>query len=123
MNHYLFDGKIHSICETQNITEKFSKREFVLTAEIEGKEQEVKFEFFGEQGEVLDNYKVGEDVTVAFFIRGNAYQNRHFVNLKAIAIGERIPADDKLREEKSPSKIKTRPIVKEVIPNIDDLPF
>ncbi len=118
-----FDGRIHKISDTQKISETFTKREFVISEDIGGKVNEVKFEFIGELGAVLDNYKVGEEVTVMFIIRGNAYQDKHFVNLNAVAIGERLAENDKLRELREPSKVKTRPIVKQVESQEDDLPF
>lgn len=123
MSPLLFDGELFIIGKTQQITETFSKRDFVLKADIEGKVQEVKFEFFGDQGDVLDNFKIGEQVTVAFIIRGNAYNDKHFVNLKAVAIGQKLSDNHELREEKPTEKIKTRPVVKQVEPTEDDLPF
>jgi hypothetical protein len=123
MTPLLFDGEMYIIGKTQNITETFTKREFVLKAEIEGKIQEVKFEFLGEQGKVLDNYKVGEQVTVAFVIRGNAYQDKHFVNLKAVAIGQKLSENDSLRNDKVAERVITRPVVVDMPPTDDDLPF
>lgn len=123
MAHYLYDGKIKSIGEVQTFASNFKKREFVVIEEVEQYPQEIKFEFVGEQVEVMNNFKVGESVTVAFILRGNEYQGKHFVNLKAIGIGERIADDDVLRQEKPTGKIKTKPVVTKTVTSEDDLPF
>lgn len=123
MGHYLYDGKIKSIGEIQTFVSNFKKREFVVIEEVEQYPQEIKFEFIGEQVDVMDNYKVGESVTVAFILRGNEYQGKHFVNLKAIGIGERLADNDELRQEKPSGKIKTRPVITKTEASDGDLPF
>jgi hypothetical protein len=123
MGHYLYDGKIKSIGEIQTFASNFKKREFVVIEEVEQYPQEIKFEFVGEQVEVMNNFKVGESVTVAFILRGNEYQGKHFVNLKAIGIGERLADNDELRQEKPSGKIKTRPVITKTETSDGDLPF
>jgi len=84
--YYFFEGAISSISDIQTFGSNFKKREFVVTTE--GKYPEsIKFEFQQDSVEELDKYMVGELVTVAFILKGNFYNNKHFVNLKAIAIG------------------------------------
>lgn len=122
MGHLLYDGKILKIGEVQNFSSNFKKREFVVVEEVEKYAQEIKFEFVGEQVDVLDSYKEGDAVTVAFLLRGNEYQDKHYVSLKAIAIGERISDDNPLREVKA-SKVKTKPVQTHSEPSDDDLPF
>ena len=122
MGHLLYDGKILKIGEVQNFSSNFKKREFVVVEEVEKYAQEIKFEFVGEQVDVLDSYKEGDAVTVAFLLRGNEYQDKHYVSLKAIAIGERISDDSPLREVKA-SKVKTKPVQTHSEPSDDDLPF
>lgn len=125
MGHLLYDGKILKIGEVQTFSSNFKKREFVVIEEVEKYAQEIKFEFVGEQVDVLDSYKEGDSVTVAFLLRGNEYQDKHYVSLKAIAIGERISDDNPLREVKA-SKVKAKPVQTYVEPSEDDednLPF
>jgi hypothetical protein len=122
MGHLLYDGKILKIGEVQTFSSNFKKREFVVIEEVEKYAQEIKFEFVGDQVDVLDSYKEGDAVTVAFLLRGNEYQDKHYVSLKAIAIGERISDDNPLREVTA-SKVKTKPVQTYAEPSEDDLPF
>ncbi len=125
MGHLLYDGKILKIGEVQTFTSNFKKREFVVIEEVDKYPQEIKFEFVGDQVDVLDSYKEGDAVTVAFLLRGNEYQDKHYVSLKAIAIGERISDDNPLREVTA-SKVKTKPVQTHSEPSEDDednLPF
>ena len=122
--YYYAEGALEIISPTQEFT-SFKKREFVL--KTEGKYPEsIKFEFRNEFVDVLDNFMEGEMVTVAFVLRGNFYNNRHFVNLEAVAISGIV--DGKLEEEfeitKTKIKVKdTETKLKPAEELVDDLPF
>ncbi|WP_224999319.1 DUF3127 domain-containing protein [Cesiribacter sp. SM1] len=69
-------GKIKEIFDTQHISDRFSKREFVLEyADNPQYPQLIKFEIVKDRCEMLDEYKVGEEVDVHFNIRGRAWTN------------------------------------------------
>ena len=69
-------GKIKEIFDTQQISDRFSKREFVIEyADNPQYPQLIKFEIVKDRCEMLDEYKVGEDVDVHFSIRGRAWTN------------------------------------------------
>ncbi len=75
-------GRVKLIMDTQTFDSGFQKREFVVTTE-EQYPQDVKFECIQERTALLDSYKAGDHVKVAFNIRGNEYQGRYYVNLQA----------------------------------------
>ena len=65
---------IHSISETQNITDTFSKREFVVTTQEEYK-QYILLQVVKDKCSILDNYKVGQEVKVHLNIKGRLWNN------------------------------------------------
>lgn len=75
-------GSIKLINDTITFESGFSKREFVITTDDQYP-QDVKFEFFKDKTTVLDNYKVGDTVSVSFNIQGNEYNEKHYVSLQA----------------------------------------
>lgn len=119
--NYFFEGALKSIGETQTFGEKFKKREFVVVTEDKYPES-VKFEFVNDDVDALDKYMVGEMVTVAFVIRGNEYQGKHYVNLKAIAIGELVEGRVEAEFEKNKAKFGTVDYTAQE-ELVDDLPF
>lgn len=69
-------GTIKEIFDTQQISDRFSKREFVIEY-IDNPQypQYVKFELTQDKCELLDQYKVGDEVDVQFNVRGRAWTN------------------------------------------------
>ena len=82
-------GKIYKIFDTIQVSEKFSKREFVLDCQSNnGYPQYIKMEFIQNNCSILDKYKVGDSVNVEFDIKGREWQNPegkfvYFVTLQA----------------------------------------
>ena len=67
-------GKIYRINESQQVTERFRKREFVL--ELAGNPrypQYVQFQLSGDRCEKIDGLGVGEEVKVEFSLRGREW--------------------------------------------------
>lgn len=65
-------GKIKVINPTQEVSASFKKREVVLTT-TETYPQEISIEFQQDKTEVLNNYKVGDDVKVGINLRGRMW--------------------------------------------------
>lgn len=61
--------------ETEQITEKFSKREFVLTDASGNYPQDILFQLTQDRTSLLDPYQVNDVITVAFNIRGREWTN------------------------------------------------
>ena len=82
MPGYELTGTVKSIMDQQTFPSGFTKREFVVTSE-DRYPQDIKFECVKERCALLDKVSDGDRVTVAFDIRGNAYNDRYYVNLAA----------------------------------------
>ena len=67
--------KIHSISETQNVTDTFSKREFIVETQEEYK-QYLQLQVTKDKCAILDNYKVGDLVNVSLNLRGRLWTNK-----------------------------------------------
>lgn len=69
-------GEIKSIGQTQQITEKFSKREFVLLIDKEKPyPQTILFELNNDKCDIIDAYSVGQNVVVDFNLKGRQHTN------------------------------------------------
>ena len=95
-------GTIHEIKPTEQKTEKFRTREFVLETTKQVGERDitdyVKFQATGDKCDLLNKFKVGDTVTVHFNIRGNKWEKEgkvsYFTNLDAWRIeGNQVTND------------------------------
>ena len=69
-------GRIHALFDTQQVTERFRKREFVVElADNPRYPQYVLFQLTGDRCESLDGFEVGEEVRVEFSLRGREWQS------------------------------------------------
>lgn len=69
-------GTLHAIMETQQISDTFKKREFVLEIADGNYPQHVKFQVVQDKTALLDNYTAGQMVKVLFNLRGRQYQKK-----------------------------------------------
>ena len=69
-------GTITEIYDTQQVSEKFKKREFVIQ-DKENPEypQYIKFELSQDKCSLANNLNVGDNVDVSFNLRGRSYVN------------------------------------------------
>jgi hypothetical protein len=68
-------GKLIVLGETQQITDSFSKREFVLEDSSEYP-QTVLFQATQDRCSLMDGFKVGDELTVNFNLRGRKWTNK-----------------------------------------------
>jgi len=69
-------GKLHTIFETKQVSERFSKREFVLELADNPKyPQTVLFQLTGDRCAQLDEMRVGDQVRVEFSLRGREWRS------------------------------------------------
>lgn len=67
-------GKIHAIGDTNDVSEKFSKRDCVLViADNPTYPQYVSFQFTQDKCALLDMFQAGQEVTVSFNLRGRQW--------------------------------------------------
>ena len=70
---YKFQGKIKVINDTQEISEKFKKREFVVTDTSSMYPQDVMFQSVQDKCALLDEFSVEDEVEVSFNLRGREW--------------------------------------------------
>ncbi|MDF9798480.1 single-stranded DNA-binding protein [Catalinimonas alkaloidigena] len=70
-------GKLIEIFDTTQISDRFQKREFVLEyADNPQYPEFIKFEAIQDRCGMLDEYKVGDEVTVSFNLKGRKWTDR-----------------------------------------------
>jgi hypothetical protein len=69
-------GKLVEIFDTVQINDSFRKREFVVEYSDNSQYPEfIKFELFQDKAEIIDGYKVGEEIEVAFNLKGRKWND------------------------------------------------
>jgi hypothetical protein len=80
-------GRLHEIFDEQQVSDKFRKREFVLEIPDGAYTQYIKFQLTQDKCSLLDQYKIGDDVKVAFNLSGKPFTKNgttmYFTNLGA----------------------------------------
>lgn len=70
-------GKIHEIYPSKQIKDNFKKRDFVVEySENTQYPQHLKFELIHDNCDLLDSFKVGDEVEINFNLRGRAWTNK-----------------------------------------------
>ncbi len=88
----MFDvtGKLYVIFDSQQVTERFKKREFVLEIQNGNFSEYVKFQLTQDRCGLLDTAAVGNEVKVRFALKGKPYQKGsetlYFTNLEALHV-------------------------------------
>ncbi len=88
-------GKLHKLFDEQSVTDRFTKREFVV--QLSGRyPQLVLFQLTGRNCAALDGYHVGESVRVEFNLRGREWTSRQgevkYFNSLDVSKVERVEA-------------------------------
>ena len=92
---YEVEGRIHKLEDTQQVTERFRKREFVLELDDNPQyPQFVLFQLTGNRCEALDGFEAGHEVRVEFSLRGREWTSpkgevRYFNSLDVWQIEKR----------------------------------
>ena len=69
-------GKLHTIYETKQVSERFTKREFVVELADNPKyPQMVLFQLTGDRCSQLDEFRVGDQVRIDFSLRGREWRS------------------------------------------------
>lgn len=74
--------------ETQQVSEKFKKREFVITDNSSQYPQHISFQLTQDKCSLLDNYNIGDEIKVHFNLRGREWTDpqgkvKYFNSLEA----------------------------------------
>src|SRR5688572_18626179 len=69
-------GRLHTIFDTKQVSERFSKREFVVEMSDNPKyPQVVLFQLTGDRCSQLDGMNVGDHITIEFSLRGREWRS------------------------------------------------
>ncbi len=121
---YTLTGIVKVKKDTQQISERFQKREFVITDASGQYPQDILFQLTQDKCILLDNVTEGEEVTVNFFLRGREWTSpqgevRYFNSLDVWKLEKSAAAGNAM--ETAPAAT-TEPITTEEDAD-DDLPF
>lgn len=124
--NYVMKGKVKVVGSTVAITEKFSKREFVVTDGSGVYPQDIQFQLTQDKCNLIDSLVIGDEVEVSFNLSGREWVNpkgesKFFNTLdawKVIKLGSN--AIKNAQGENFEPKPSVMPIAEEVG---DDLPF
>lgn len=84
-----YTGTILSISETQQISDKFTKREFIVSDKTEQYPQTILFECQQSNCSLLDSFRVGSLVEIDFNLRGKENKGRNYNTLVAWKISNK----------------------------------
>ena len=80
---YQASGRLHKIFDTEQKSQTFQAREFVIESPDDRYPQMIKFQLVQDKCDLIDGYSEGEDITVAFDLRGREWNGKYFTNLQA----------------------------------------
>lgn len=84
-------GSIKVIGATQQVSDKFSKRELVVTEPSGQRPQHIPIEFTQDRTSLLDSFRPGEEVTVTCYVNGREWTGRDGVTKYFLSLsGNRI---------------------------------
>lgn len=70
---YKLSGVLKVKNDTQKVTDKFQKREFVVTDNSSNYPQDILFQLIQDRVDLLDPYNEGDQIHVNFFVRGREW--------------------------------------------------
>ena len=116
--------------DTQQVSEKFSKREFVITIDTSTQyPQYISLQLTQDKCALLDAYQVGDEVKVSFNLRGREWSGpeglRYFNSLEAWRL-EKVQGSANSSQESQQQQPQSQGSTIDVMPSqdiADDLPF
>jgi hypothetical protein len=118
-------GKIKVLGNTIQVSEKFSKRELVVTTN-EQYPQHILIEFAQDKVSLLDNYKINDEVKVSINLRGREWVNKEgeskwFNSIQGWKIekaeaGAEAPKDEKYKGKKEYNEPLAQEYEDEILP-------
>lgn len=85
VSHMSFEvaGRLHKKFETENKTDTFRAREFVIEIDGGNYPQFIKFQCVQDRTAIVDDVNEGDQIKVHFDLRGREWQGKYFTNLNA----------------------------------------
>ncbi len=129
MAAYEAEGKLYKKMDTQQITDTFKKREFVVEMVDGAYTQLVKFQMVQNNCEKLDGFNEGDDVKVTFNLRGREWTSpqgevKYFSTLDAWKIdSQSVAPAQQAAPVSAPTNIPSPTDAPPAAQSNDDLPF
>lgn len=128
MSTFQTKGKLHVKYDTQQVTEKFKKREFILEIQESQYPEYIKFQLTQDKCNLLDKYQQGDVLQVHFNLKGKPFQSKtgetvYYTNLDVWRIDS---ASETQKQPTAPNADAPFPTIPADIPihsDTDDLPF
>jgi len=84
-------GTVKVVGKTQQVSDKFSKRELVITERSSTRPQHIPVEFTQDRTNLLDGFNPGDEVTVTCYVNGREWTGRDGVTKYFLSLsGNRI---------------------------------
>ena len=123
-------GQLKLKYETQKVSEKFQKRDFVLATDLSTPyPQYLSFQITQDKCAILDTFNEGEEIKVQFNLRGREWNGpqgiKYFNTLEAWKI-EKVGAGNSSASTQNNSSMQENtaaPVFNSSISDTDDLPF
>lgn len=124
-------GQLKVKFDTQKVSEKFQKREFVLSTDLSTPyPQHVSFQVTQDKCNLLDSFTAGEEIKVQFNLRGREWNGpqgiKYFNTLEAWRIEKAVAGSSSAPAASSNSGMQentSAPVFNSSIADNDDLPF
>jgi hypothetical protein len=117
-------GTVKKVFDTIQVSEKFSKREVVITTKDGMYEQDILLQCAKNQTDLLDGIRVGDNVDCKFNLKGREWTNpqgevKYFNSLELWQINVQM------KEQKTPvvKPQEVQSIMNDTVSNESDLPF
>jgi hypothetical protein len=96
------EGKLHKKFDTEQKTDTFQAREFVIETMDGSYTQYIKFQLVQDRCSLIDEYQEGEPIKVFFDLRGREWNGKYFTNLNAWRIAKPEAAAPSPQAEQPP---------------------
>lgn len=117
-------GTIKEVFATQTISEKFKKREFVLTTDGSTPyPQHIPFQVTKDNCEKLNSYSIGDEVTVHFNLKGREWNGPNGVKYFGTNEAWKITGVSQFSKPQPNVQAENNAIINNNINDVSDLPF
>ena len=131
MAQVIISGTIKAVGQTQQVNDRFSKRELVVTEQGGQYPQMIPIEFKQDKTSLLDGYKPGDEVTVTCYVNGREWTGKdgvtkYFLSLSGNRIeraGGAAPSSGGGYQQAPPPTMMDMPASAGSSSDEDDLPF
>jgi hypothetical protein len=123
---YVMKGKVKVVGSTVAISEKFSKREFVVVDDTNMYPQDIQFQLTQDKCDLIDSLVIGDEVEVSFNLNGREWVNpkgeSKFFNTLDVWKISKI-GSNAVKDAQGQGFEPKKSVIAEIESNDDSLPF